>query len=266
MPFADIGIRVFYEDAGNSEAAEAIFLLHGFTLDSRSWPRANEFLGDNYRLVIPDSRGHGRSEAPSTGYTRDERAEDVVRLADHLNIEQFHVVGLSMGGSTAIGLALNHPGRLLSLTLVSSGAAGFNAGKKLSKIDRMAKDESVEVAKRKWIEWSLAFYNEYKPEVARLLGDMMEEHSGAIWADLMRGKYPKTYDLDRVHEIKLLTLIIAGKLDRIFIPLAEQLAERIEKSRLLLYEQTGHIINLECPDRFYADVELFISASVRHSR
>lgn len=266
MPFADIGIRVFYEESGKVDADETIFLLHGFTLDCRSWPRASEFLGDKYRLVFPDSRGHGRSEAPSTGYTRDERAEDVVRLADHLNIERFHVVGLSMGGSTAIGLALNHPGRLLSLTLVSSGAAGFNAGKKLSKIDRMAKDESVEAARRKWIEWSLAFYNEQKPEVAQLLGEMMREHSGAIWADPMRGKYPKTYDLNRVQEIKLPTLIIAGKLDRIFIPLAEQLAERIEKSRLLLYEQTGHIINLECPERFYADVKLFISSSAHHSR
>jgi len=200
MPFADIGIRVFYEDAGNSDAAEAIFLLHGFTLDSRSWPRASEFLGDKYRLVFPDSRGHGRSEAPSTGYTRDERAEDVVRLADFLKIDKFHVVGLSMGGSTAIGLALMHPERLISLTLVSSGAAGFNAGKKLSKIDRIAKDKSVDAARRKWIEWSLAFYKEQKPEVAQLLGEMMREHSGAIWADPRRGGRKEISDRSRTQK------------------------------------------------------------------
>ena len=89
---------------------------------------------------------------------------------------------------------------------------------------------------------------------------MIEQYSGAGWADPKRGRYPREYDLERVHEITVPTLIIAGELDKIFVPLSEQLHERINGSRLLIYPNTGHMVNLEQPERLNADLKVFLEA------
>ncbi|MFZ5979117.1 MAG: alpha/beta fold hydrolase, partial [Candidatus Zixiibacteriota bacterium] len=114
---------MYYEEYGTGEP---VVFLHGFTLDHRMWTPQIEFFRPYYRLLIPDARGHGRSDAPATGYGRRDRVEDLKRFADKLKIDRFHAVGLSMGGSTSLGLALDSPERLKSMTLVSSGAAGYD--------------------------------------------------------------------------------------------------------------------------------------------
>lgn len=248
MPFYRSGdINLFYEESGSGDA---LLFLHGFTLDHRMWPAQSQFFSKSFRVIIPDSRGHGKSDAPQTGYSRDHRLEDLKNLLDELKIETAHLVGLSMGGSTAIGFALKYPESLKSLVLVSTGAAGYSVSKKLPIIDEIARTEGVDTARRKWLEWNLAWYKTRHQQVGTLLKELMQEHSGAIWADPMRGKYPRTNDLDNVHHITLPTLIIAGELDKIFLPLAEELNRKINDSKLLVFEDTGHILNLEEPEKF----------------
>ncbi|MBD3403865.1 alpha/beta fold hydrolase [candidate division GN15 bacterium] len=259
MPFADLGeFRLFYEDLGQGPP---IIFLHGFSLDSRMWQPQAEAFRERYRLILPDAKGHGRSDAPETNYSRAHRVDDLRRLADILAIERFHLVGLSMGGSTAIGFALAFQERLLSLTLVSTGAAGYGAGKKFSRLDDIGRSEGPEAAKEQWIRWSLAWYkNGRRAELKPFIEKMMRDYSGAVWKDKMRGKYPKENDLDRVDRISIPTLIVAGELDRIFLPLARQLDERIRDSRLRVYEDVGHMVNLEAPERFTADLKAFLEA------
>jgi hypothetical protein len=144
-----------------------------------------------------------------------------------------------MGGATAIGYALKHADRLRSLTLVSSGAAGYAVSKKFERLDGLARAEGVEVARQKWMDWSLAWYKDRHPEVGRRIAEMMNGYSGAVWADPMRGKYPKTVDLDRVSQIKTPTLIMAGELDKVFLELAKKFHERIAGSRLKVFPGVG---------------------------
>ena len=89
----------------------------------------------------------------------------------------------------------------------------------------------------------------------------MLEHSGAIWKDSMRGKYPKTNDLERVSEIKVPTAIFSGELDKIFLPLAIKLNKMIPDSRLYIFESVGHMLNLEAPKRFRDEIKLFLEAN-----
>jgi len=256
MPYANLGqFRMYYEGAGEGET---LVFLHGFTLDRRMWRPQVECFRDKYQVITPDARGHGLSDAPLTGYSRADRVQDLAGLVDNLNIESFHLAGLSMGGSTAIGYALEHQERLKSLTLVSTGAAGYSVGKKISCLDRLAKEKGAAAALEEWKSWSLGWYRDDQKELREFLNTMMSEFSGATWRDPMRGKYPREDDLSRVDGITVPTAIFAGARDKVFATLAEQLHSLIPNSRLIIYENSGHMLSLEQSMRFNTDLEVLL--------
>lgn len=266
MPYAQLGdIQLYYEEAGPVEkrrdgrGAPPVVFLHGFTLDGRMWAEQMEYFSATHRVIAVDARGHGRSDAPPTGYSRRDRVLDLKAFVDAVGLDRFHLVGLSMGGSTAIGFALEHQHRLASLTLVSTGAAGYNVSKKISHIDTMAREKGLEAARAKWREISLIYYKENKQDIAQQMATMIDQHSGAIWMDHRRGSYPREEDLPRVHTIDAPTLIIAGAEDRVFAELAGLLHERIRGSNLLIYDGVGHMVNMEAPSRFNKGLGRFLS-------
>lgn len=264
MPYVTIHdhIKLFYQDfspENHSTNRPPIIFLHGFTIDHRMWGAAAAHFSKTHRVLLLDGRGHGLSDAPPTGYSRADRVDDLTAALAALGLERFHLVGLSMGGSTAIGYALRDQSRLASLTLVSTGAAGWNVGLKISRIDALARDYGLESARAKWMEYSLRYYREDQAGIRNLIATMMREHSGAPWMDERRGNYPDPgKDLERVHSIAVPTLIIAGDQDRVFVPLAKELNGRIPESRLVVYPKIGHMVNLEAPERFHVDLEAFL--------
>ena len=259
MSYADLEqFRLYYEEHGTGTP---VVFLHGFTLDRRMWYGQAEHLKGGFRVLLPDARGHGLSDAPSTGYSRADRVADLLSFADTLGLDRFHLVGLSMGGSTGIGFALAHPQRLLSLTLVSTGAAGYEVSKKISHLDQIARKDGIEAAMDKWKEMSLLWYREDRQEIRWLMETMINDYSGAVWLDPMRGRYPREYDLDQVNAITLPTRLIVGALDDVFVTLARQLQARIAGSSLSIYENVGHMVNLEAPERFNAEVEAFLQSA-----
>ena len=267
MPYAFIqqpgaSYRLFYLDmfTENTTRPPVIF-LHGFTLDHRMWVANAHFFRDSHRVILLDAKGHGLSDSPTTGYSRAHRVGDLRAFMDVLHLDKAHVVGLSMGGSTAIGFALSHQDRLASLTLVDTGAAGFSPGIKIEKIDRLAKEKGLEAARSKWMDSALVWYKKDKEHIRALMQTMIKEHSGAVWLDPQRGRYPRENDLQRVHEIKVPTIIFVGERDRIFLPLAKKLHEKIPGSRLSVFEGVGHMLNLEVPERFNEELKVFLEES-----
>ncbi len=260
MPYADTGdTRLFYGEYGEGDP---LIFLHGFTLDRRMWQAQAEFFSKYYRVILVDARGHGLSDAPQTGYSRAHRVEDLRKFADNLKIDRFHLVGLSMGGSTALGAALTYPNRLKSVTLVSTGAAGYKVGKRFSKLDQVAREKGYEAVRDKWMKMSLLWFKEDN-DIKSLMETMISEHSGAPWTDPMRGKYPRESDMERVAEINLPTMIIAGQSDKAFVRLSELLHQRIDGSQYLKYDNVGHMVNLEKPTRFIADLKAFLEGESR---
>ncbi len=262
MPFADLKThRLYYEDfpseTGNAGRHPIVF-LHGFTLDRRSWQADAKFFSRWYRTLTLDFKGHGRSDAPQSGYSRAHRVEDVLGFLDATGLDKVHMVGLSMGGTTALGFSLKYPERLASMTLVGTSAAGFDPGPRIGHLDKLAREQGPDEAKKKWMEVALMWYKKDLAEVRDLIRRMIEDHSGAFWRDPMRGKYPREYDLKVVDRIKTPTLIQIGELDRIFLPLSKQLHQLISGSKLIVYEKTGHVVNLEIPSRFRTDLKAFL--------
>jgi N-formylmaleamate deformylase len=94
---------------GRSRPPLSIVLLHGITDNGMCWERVVEALRKDYDLILPDSRGHGFSDAPELGYGVEDRAGDVAGLIEALKLDRPILIGHSMGAETAVGTAANYP-------------------------------------------------------------------------------------------------------------------------------------------------------------
>jgi len=101
------GIRLHYHRTGGNKPP--LILNHGATDNGVCWVRLTRTLEADYDVIMPDARGHGRSEAPDSGYSSRERAADLAGLIQALGLPKPAVGGHSMGAQTALRLAADYP-------------------------------------------------------------------------------------------------------------------------------------------------------------
>ncbi len=115
------GLRIHFAETGPSDAGELpVLLLHGWPENWYMWRRVIAALRGERRVLAPDLRGFGWSEAPGYGYDGETFAADQVALLDALGIERVCVAGHDWGGWTAILLGLVHPGRVERLVALNT--------------------------------------------------------------------------------------------------------------------------------------------------
>ena len=118
MPYYKVpdGTRLFYTDSGSGRP---VLMLHGWTCDGNDWSWQAPELERRYRVLIPDQRGHGRSDAPSGSYRPQVLAEDAAAFLQAVAPGEAAIVfGHSMGGIVASALAVTHPELVAGLVLV----------------------------------------------------------------------------------------------------------------------------------------------------
>jgi pimeloyl-ACP methyl ester carboxylesterase len=112
------GFDLYYVVEGEGEP---LLLLHGGGGCHENWVHAgrDHFL-KQYRLIIPDARGHGRSTNPQKAITHRQCALDTLALLDHLHIERCRAIGISMGGNILLHMATLQPDRIHAMVVVSA--------------------------------------------------------------------------------------------------------------------------------------------------
>ncbi|MFF2090218.1 alpha/beta fold hydrolase [Paenibacillus sp. NPDC058174] len=115
------GIDMVYEECGSGNK-KTVILLHGFCGSSRYWHKVCPLLSDNYRIIMPQLRGHGETTAPEGAYTMELMADDVLCLMDKLGIHKASLFGHSLGGYITLAFADQYPHRLAGLGLIHSTA------------------------------------------------------------------------------------------------------------------------------------------------
>ena len=113
------GVSLFYDERGSGEP---VLLIMGTGADHTLWNATAEVFADLHRVITYDQRGTGSSDHPPDPetYTARVLADDAAALLDALGVATAHVAGLSLGSAVAQELAINHPQKIRSLTVVGS--------------------------------------------------------------------------------------------------------------------------------------------------
>ncbi|MBN2026969.1 MAG: alpha/beta hydrolase [Actinobacteria bacterium] len=114
----DIGdARIFYLSCGRGEP---LLLLHGGFAYAETWVGQTPELAQRYRVIAPDSRGHGRSTLGTKPITYRQMAEDMAALVERLGLGGVHLIGWSDGGCTSLAMALQRPDLVRSMVLLGT--------------------------------------------------------------------------------------------------------------------------------------------------
>jgi pimeloyl-ACP methyl ester carboxylesterase len=111
------GAAIYYEIHGEGEP---LLLLHGFNGSGQAFSDYLDAYKTNYRVILPDLRGHGRSTNPSGEFTHRQAAKDVYALLDKLGVERVKGIGTSTGGMTLIHMATQQPARVEAMIVVGA--------------------------------------------------------------------------------------------------------------------------------------------------
>jgi 3-oxoadipate enol-lactonase len=218
-------------------------------------------VADDYRVILVDLPGHGRSALPAGRLTVDGMARDVEALLVHLAEGPVHVVGLSLGACVALALARCAPGRVRSLTLV-------NAFARLRPVDAHA---TLRLAVRA-VLLGMAPMTAVAALVARTVFPRPEQAAlrraaVASLARTSRRAYAAAaaavaaFDARAsLAELRCPTMVVAGIEDStVGIDAKDALARAIAGARLVLVPESGHVTNVDQPVAFNAVLTEFLA-------
>jgi pimeloyl-ACP methyl ester carboxylesterase len=251
------GQKIHYVEAGSGPT---VILLHGLGGSTQAWQFNITALAEKYHVVVPDQIGFGKSDKPLVNYRIRTYVDFLDQFCKQLGIERASLVGNSMGGWIAAAFTAAFPDRVDRLVLVD--AAGYAPPKDLDTRTFYGLNpttrEGMKVLVAK-VFYSKAFQTDAAIEqaiAARLAaGDGYTINS--ITESIIRGE---DFLDDTVKTIKRPTLIIWGRQDGL-VPLAEgeHFNKDIAGSKLIVFDQCGHVPNFEKAGEFNAAVLKFLS-------
>jgi pimeloyl-ACP methyl ester carboxylesterase len=255
MPTAKVSdINIYYEVHGEGEA---LVLIMGYTANTAWWGWEVPVFSQQYRVVAFDNRGSGQSDKPDVPYTMETMAGDLAGLLEAIGINAAHIFGVSMGGMIAQHFALRYPERVGSLILgcttcggpysVVPDAEAMAVLADFEHMRRLTPEERI----REMIPFLVS--QEFVDKNAGLLHDViakMMEHIAPLHGAMRQAHAIWGHDTyERLPEIKVPTLVIAGDADRL-IPVENSriLASRIPRAELAILKNMGHGFITEAAD------------------
>jgi 3-oxoadipate enol-lactonase len=224
MPVTHAGdIDMYYELHGSGDP---LVLIGGLGSDISQWGWLTDFCAQTHHVLAFDNRGAGRTDKPDAPYTIPMMSNDTDALMDAVGMSRATVVGISMGGRIALDLALEHPGRVAQLVLVSTMPSARLDGS-MSRMEMLSVLSSL-VYRGKYPQPRYAFSRQR--EASRSYGC-----------------------IDRLGEIQVPTTILHGRKDKI-APLREAEAMRrgIAGSQLVTF-RGGHLFFLVRERKWFFD-------------
>lgn len=248
------GIDIHYYRTGPSDGPPVV-LAHGFTDNGRCWsPLAADLAELGYDVVAPDARGHGRSSAPDTGYTVEDRVADLVGLIGALELSNPILIGHSMGGTTAARTAATHPD--LPRGLVLEDPAGMLEDARETTTDEAVRGMRHQV--RAWqeqpIEETMADIDR-EPELAEILATARTECSESI-AEVIREGFP--HSREAFVDVTCPTLILKADADPDAQAAHRETAAALADGRLVHVDGAGHCVFRDRYDAAFGELQPFL--------
>ncbi|MBO0687002.1 MAG: alpha/beta fold hydrolase, partial [Candidatus Dormibacteraeota bacterium] len=219
--------------------------LHGFSQRGESWQELTSLVPGQWRWLTPDIEATTPEEAVSA----------ILQLWAEAGVERSHLVGYSAGGRLALRLAVRHPERLHTLTLISAHA-GFEGQ---ARTTRLEADEALAARiESQGIDWFAGYWpsqpifaglRRRRPDLAARLDADRRSRDPRLLAASLRGlggaSSPPLWD--KLPDLRVPTMILAGAEDPHYVEHARRLAHLLPCSRSHIVPESGHVVHLENP-------------------
>ncbi len=249
-----------YEQRGSGSP---VVLLHPFPFSRAIWSGLTEVLATRHRVITVDARGFGESRLGDEGYTVDDLADDLAALLAELGIARAAVLGMSMGGYTALAFAIRHPSRLAALVLADTRAAADSAETRKARDGAIGRIRATGAAP--YLDGSLArlLSPAASPELVSFLRARAETRATSLIAGIeaLRDRPDRTNELGA---IRVPTLAIRGSADQV-TPAADmqQMAGAIAGATFATIPGAGHLSHVEAPGPFEQALTPFLATALK---
>ncbi len=255
------GRRVFLREAiPSAGTAEALVLLHGW-VGTSSWMFRHMMpeLGARYHTIAPDLPGFGRSRPLAEAPSIDGYADFLYRLADALEIDRFHLVGVSVGGTIALTFAHRYPERVRRLCLQGPVYRGADLPRRFRFLyDLLGRTGLIEIVPKMPIKW---WFFVRRLDMGRDTRHLSSEDRRQLGRDILRvpnetlvevARQLLTLDLtDTARRICVPTLVLDGAEARLVPAKASRrLSRLIPEARCHIVADAAHNLALEKPRQF----------------
>lgn len=275
MPYFEAnGAKLYFEEGGYGYP---IIFIHEFASDMRGWNAQIRHLCRGYRCIAFNARGYPPSDVPENllSYGWEIAVDDVAALMRALGIERAHLVGLSMGGYTALQFGLRYPDKVTAIVAASVGSDSHSSHrdawqKETSVLARLFSEHGMASLAERMARGPARIQLRYKDPrgwqefIARLRRYSPQGMSNTmVRCQALR---PSLGDLhDQLSKMKIPVLLAVGDEDVRCLEPNLLLKSTLPNAGLWICQNTGHAINLEEPAAFNAQVENFLGAVERGS-
>jgi N-formylmaleamate deformylase len=248
------GIHIHYTRTGGS--TPPVILLHGLTANGICWTALARVLDEEYDVIMPDARGHGKSSVPEYGYRYEDHASDVVGLIRALELSSPILIGHSMGGMTATVVAGHNPKLLRGLILVDPSFLS-------PKAQREVRDSDVADQHRRFLNISLnevvtdarTKHPQRSSELIELIARARLQTSMSAF-DVLTPPNPDYMQL--VSSIDVPTLLVIAENGVVSPTVVAELQRVNPKFQIEKISKAGHGVHYDQPERFAAVVKSFL--------
>lgn len=261
MAIAEVnGQRLYYEVHGDGEP---LLCVHGLACDTLAWIPQVQAFAAAHRTVIFDNRDVGQSSMAEGDYEIADMARDALALADELELDSFHLLGISMGGAIAQEIATQAPERVRTLTLAVTFPAGGPYARRLAevwsaRVRQISREQHMD--ELMLMNHSEAFYE--NPEMVEflrtaILNNPHPQPPEAFGRQLAACACHETRE--RLGSLTMPTHVIGGEYD-ILVPVwkSREIASLIPGAKLTILPQAPHGLPLERAEEFNAAVLEFL--------
>jgi len=262
------GMNVHYRDEGEGLV---VLLLHGSNASLHTWEGWADILSSDYRVISLDLPGHGLTGPhPKNQYTWPDAAQFIDNFVNAIEIQNFTIVGNSMGGAIAWHYALKQAEKVNALVLIDSRGIPSEEPKPpiLRAYSTPVINDLLTVFTPKWaVDANIA---DVYGDASKVSDELIERYfnltlrEGNRDATVYRMTHPSSYALTpRLSDLKMPTLIMWGEKDTWILPkYAYRFKELVPHAKLITYPGLGHTPMEEAPQKTVKDLKKFIESSL----
>jgi len=252
------GVEIYYEVHGQGTP---LLLTHGYSSTSGMWQGQIEIISKQYKLIIWDMRGHGKTDYPDdpSAYSEPHTVADMAAILDQVAGPGSKAIvgGLSLGGYMSMAFYNAHPHRVISLLIIDTGP-GFKK----------------DAARDGWNKYAHKTGDDFDKNGLGLLQNMSPERSQVTHrnakgiAHAARGMLTQRDAklINSLGNIRVPAMVLVGEDDKGFLAATDYMASKIPNAKKVVIPKAGHAANIDNPEAFNKELMAFLNsleASIR---